>query len=97
MKVEKQTRWLDKKTLTAIPTEFQITDVVLTKNEQGKAEYLLFIKKGDDFCKLSLFGKNLNFLIDTFGLETDDWKGKKVKLTMEQQIGTDTAYLVIKC
>ena len=72
----------------ANPHPFRITDLQQTTGKFGNEDYLLFVSSelSGDIIQLSLWGKNLNILIDKFGEDSTNWNGKKISIAQEQDV-----------
>lgn len=63
----------------ANPLSCEIVDVVL--GGKNNSEKILQFKVGELLRQLSVYGENWNILVMKLGNETDDWQGKRFRLT----------------
>ena len=73
MKIEPEFRWVNE-------TD---NNKPLTIAGYNHADKMLFLRNGIELIQMNVFGKNFNFLYNTFGNETEDWNGKIIKLKSE--------------
>lgn len=80
------------------PEQFErkliISDVYSVKGKYGN-EIELRLQEHDTLaeCRMSVYGKNKNFLVNTYGPDTDNWLTKPISITVEQQNGKDVRVL----
>jgi hypothetical protein len=87
MRLEKDFSWVsDEDFKESNPLHGKITTVEKVKGKFGD-DILLFIDLGKDIKTLSIYKKNLNVLIQKFGNETNDWKGKDVTIKRIETLG----------
>ncbi len=46
-------------------------------------EKMLYLISGSDLIQMNVYGKNFNFIYNTFGNETDKWIGKDIKVRQD--------------
>jgi hypothetical protein len=63
------------------PIRAVITDLVSGTNKWGKPEYQLFLRlENQQIKKSSLYGSNLNALIEKYGTDSSKWISKGVEI-----------------
>jgi hypothetical protein len=89
MKVQKQVRWLSDANFVAGKSgALVIQGVEFEKDEEDRDNFTLYLSTIDgQAVRMSLWGDNLNSLIDKFGEDTDLWKGNIVN--MEKTVSAD--------
>lgn len=60
-----------------------IENVKMVPSKYG-SEPEVTLRLGLDTYRLSVFGKNKAYLVNTFGPDTDSWLGQKILITGEQ-------------
>jgi hypothetical protein len=82
VEIQKPDLWLgDSDFAIKNPIRAVVTDVTSGTNKWGKPEYQIFLRLEDGHIKKSsLFGVNLNALVEKFGTDSTTWNNKGVEI-----------------
>lgn len=86
-KVAKDNNWLTSEDFVSNPMQCQITAAELVQGKFGQDLVLFFKLPNGEIKCMSCFKQTKNALVEAYGDETDNWKGKIFLLSEEEQIG----------
>lgn len=86
--VSKQKLWINSEVAKdKNPVEATIVQLNSEKNSKGYIDYILDLKIGDCIYSMSVYGKNLNTIVDKFGENEALWVGKEIRILFESKQG----------
>lgn len=98
VKVQKAERWLSQADFSINnPAKFKIKAVIVDAKEGDRYDYTLNLENTlEQRRNLSIWGDNLNKMIDRFGDDTDNWINKEISIQLVEDVATGKNHRVIE-